>query len=153
MIPKITCLEPPNAEMLKFHFASSVTTTLLQRHVAFHDFGGFNAKCPDSLSSELSEMSNPEMQKIPLQRGINGSCCFSSNRPLLLLSFQVIEKVLALTHFLICKIRWFLRSSTLLHEVFPPFNFTLDDSFHDSGVRVTKGFGLRSKLTNPESPK
>jgi hypothetical protein len=43
-----------------------------------------------------------------------------------------------------------LGSLVLLHNVFPTFDFTLDNPFHDSGVRVTKDFGMCSKLTNPE---
>jgi hypothetical protein len=56
-----------NAKMV----ASSGTTELLQRHVMFHDFGVFNAKCPDSLSSELpkcriSKCQNVEMGSMTL---------------------------------------------------------------------------------------
>jgi hypothetical protein len=41
-------------DQISFHvIASSMNTALLQRHVTFCDFGVFNVKCPDSLSSEL----------------------------------------------------------------------------------------------------
>jgi hypothetical protein len=63
--------------------ASSETIALLQRHIAFHDFRVFNTKFPDSLSSEFPECRTPKCQnvEIPLKRGINGSCSFSSNSP------------------------------------------------------------------------
>jgi hypothetical protein len=32
----------------------------------------------------------------------------------------------------------------------PLLAFTRDNPFRDSGVRVTKGFGLHSRLTNPD---
>jgi hypothetical protein len=50
--------------------ASSRTTSLLQRHVTFRDFGVFNAKCPSCLSSRFSKCRTLKCRndEIPLQR-------------------------------------------------------------------------------------